>query len=119
MASYNSTKFHLAIKRIISYLLTGCVQYYKNTILFLFFGTNKTSLPILFDTLTASEEWNIGPFVLFSTTKARFRVSSISGVDDANYYDDDIFNFMMYNMILEDRKTLTKYYNRCSEKQAS
>ena len=63
-------------------------------------------------------------FLLFSNCflqeqKTIKSYSSISGVDDANYYDDDIFKFMMYNMILEDRKTLTKYYNRCSEKQAS
>ena len=99
--------------------MIGCVQYIKRPLFIFVFVDNKTGLPILFDTLTAFYEWNIETFVLFSTTKARFHVSSISGVDDANYYDDDIFNFMMYNMILEDRKTLTKYYNRCSEKQAS
>ena len=98
--------------------MIGCVQYLKRFYLFVF-DTNKMRLPISSDTLTASWEWNIETFVLFSTTKARFLVSSISGVDDANYYDDDIFNFMMYNMILVDRKTLTKYNNRCSEKQAS
>ena len=98
--------------------MIGCVQYLKRFYLFVFV-TNKMRLPISSDTLTASCEWNIETFVLFSTTKARFLVSSISGVDDANYYDDDIFNFMMYNMILVDRKTLTKYNNRCSEKQAS